>query len=188
MRDVAAYDVGSLDVVFHRFKAGFDFGNHAAFYDALLGEVFYFAGVDRGDKGLRVAGVFHKAGNVGKEDELFRGKAAGNLGSGDIGVDIIGVAFLVAAYGGDDRNGAVHDRFEDTSRIDPSYLADVAPVERFAVFVRAFKLVDADGVGVLGDQGFRRAAELYESLYELGVDNVCENVFNDFHGFFVGDA
>ena len=40
VRNVAAYDVGSLDVVFHRFEAGFDFGDHAAFYDALLGEVF----------------------------------------------------------------------------------------------------------------------------------------------------
>ena len=107
--------------------------------------------MDRGDKGLRVAGVLHKAGNVGKEDELFRGKTAGYLGSGDIGIDIIGVAFLVAAYGGDDRNGAVHDRFEDAAGIYSSYFADVAPVERFAVFIRAFEFVDADGVGVLGD-------------------------------------
>ena len=49
VRNVSAYDVGRFDVVFHRFKAGFDFGDHAAFYDALLGEVFYLACVYGGD-------------------------------------------------------------------------------------------------------------------------------------------
>lgn len=151
VRYVAAYNMGGLDVVFHRFKAGFDFGDHAAFYDALFGEFFDLGGVNCGDKSFGVCGVFEEAGNVGKEDELFRGKAAGYLGSCDVSVNIVGVAFLVSSYGSDDRNGAVHDGFEDPSGVYSSDFADIAPVEGISVVVSAFEFVNTDGVSVLGD-------------------------------------
>ena len=151
VRNVAAYNVSSLDVVAHGFQAGFHFRDHTAFYDALLGEVLDLTSVDGGDKGLGIIWVFEEAGNVGKEDELLGGEAAGYLGGRDVGVDIVGVAGAVSADRGDDRNGAVHDGLEDPSGVDPSDFADIAPVERFAVLIRALEFVDADGVGVLGD-------------------------------------
>ena len=60
-----------------------------------------------------------------------------------------------------------------------------APVEGLSVFVLAFELIHADGVGVLGDQGFRRAAQLPELFDELGVDFVDKHVLHHPHGVFV---
>ena len=151
VRNVAAYDVGGFDVVFHRFEAGFDFGDHASFDDAFFGQLLDLGGVDGGDQSFRICWISEEAGNVGKEDEFLGGKAAGYFRSRDICIDVVGVAFLVSSYGSDDRNGAVHDGFEDPSGIDPSNFSDIAPVERFAVVVCAFQFVNADGVGVFGD-------------------------------------
>ena len=179
MGDAPVEQVGPADAVAQRRDAGPDLRDHALGQRSVRQHGGQVRGGDLGDQGVLVVEVAVEARDVGEVDELLRPKGLGDGPGHGVGVDVVGLALLVDADGGDDRDELLGDlAFEDV-RVDPADVADEAEA--------GVPLADGDEAGVLPRQADGVGAVAVDGADDLAVDLAQQGHADDVDGLRVGD-
>ena len=120
-------------------------------------------GRERVDQRLGVVLVAADAVDVAEVDELFRLQGLGDGRGGRVGVDVELLAVRGDAHRGDDRHDARVAEVFDGGAIDVGDAADVAQVDRFAVFAVELDALAEEHVGGVEVQRLGPAAEFARS-------------------------
>lgn len=119
------------------------------------------------------------AGDVGHEDEVVGGKARGDVGGAEVGVDVEGVAVFVEGERGDDGQVAVVEQGVDDFRLHVADLPD-APEFRRMLGSEHGAILAADAAGA--------QAALVQGADDGFVDVGAERHFHDIERGLVGVA
>ena len=108
--DAAVEDVGAADAVAHGLDAAGDLRDHPAGDRAVGDQRLELVGGRLADQAGRVVDVAAQALDVGEVDELLGAERLGDGAGDDVGVDVVGLAGLVGADRGDDRDELVGEQ------------------------------------------------------------------------------
>src|SRR5450830_998973 len=153
----AVDDVGAGHAALQRLAHGRDLGDHAA-GDAPRGLQRPEVGeVALGDGSDLAALVLVHALDVGEEDDLLGVERGGDLPGDRVGVDVVGLAVLVGADAGHDRDIGLGQQVEHAD-VDLGDLADEAEVDGVAGLVLMFLGRDLEQMAVLAGDADGRPA------------------------------
>jgi hypothetical protein len=123
--------------------------------------------------------IAEEAGDVGQVDELLRREGLGDGAGHGVGVDVVGLALLVDADGGDDGDELLGDLALQDGGVDA---ADVAHEAEPGV-----ALADGDEAGVLAREADGVGAVAVDGPHHLPVDLADQCHADDVDGLGVGD-
>ena len=116
--DAAVEDVGPADAVAHGVDAAGDLGDHPAGDRAVGDQRVELVGRGLADQAGRVVDVAAEALDVGQVDELLGPQRLGDGAGDDVGVDVVGLALVVGADGGDDGDELVGQQPLEEAGVD----------------------------------------------------------------------
>ena len=177
--DAAVEDVGPADAVAHGLDAARDLGDHPAGDGAVGHQRVELVGRGLADQAGRVADVAAEALDVGEVDQLLGIQRLGDGAGDDVGVDVVRLALVVGADGGDDRDELVGQEALEEAGVDG---VDVADEAELGVAGRRL-----DQPGVLAADADGVVAVEVDGRDELRVDLADEHHPGDVDGLGVGD-
>ena len=116
--------------------------------------------------------------HVGHQDQLCGAQRHGHLGRDGVGVDVVRVAVVAEADGGDDRRVAALQHRPDRLGVDLHHAAHEAE--------RRVQLFGDDAGPVLAGHAHGLAAEPVDRRHQVRVDLAGEDHLHDVHGLGVG--
>src|SRR5690606_38403441 len=97
----AVDDDGTADATLNGVQSATDLRQHAAVDGAIGDQLVDLGGAQAGE---HVAFLVHQAGDVGGQHQFLGLQRFGHLAGNKIGIDVVGLAVLAHADGGDDRD------------------------------------------------------------------------------------
>ena len=184
----AVNDVRLVDAARKGPEAGVHLGEHAPLDDARGLEAVNVVPVQGAHQS---ALLVQDSRHIGQEDEFLGPDGARDGAGRRVGVDVVDLAVIADAEGGDDGDEAASGEVEDDGGVHPADLADLAQVE---LGIGAVVARPAEGelggrgeAGVRAREADRLAAVLVDEAHDTLVGRTGEDHLDDADGLLVGD-
>ena len=180
MVDSSVHDYHILHSGLDGCYAALDLGNHARGNHSAFKELVCLGKADFRNQCRRVILVLEDSGYVGHKDEPLGFQGSCDVGCGSVGIDVVGVAVLVASQCRDYRNIAFFQNIRDSLDVDLGHFAHIAEL-----LILHFGF---DEISVHAAKSYGFSATLFKHGDKSLVDLSCKDHLDDVHGLLVGDS